>query len=607
MARAPAEVLPHVLLAQHRLDLAGKCDVEAALFDAVAPAVLRRVPVRDFLAELAPEQPPVAATVRDILLAGYAAADADTDNPLSLHMLLPQPPNASLSAGLAAMALHNHGSCVLQAHTEEARREALLWFVSAWLADPDEPARVQALGIVMKDTGFRDAGYLVMSDAVFRTHAALFAEATRGGGGGEALPASPTCRGTVVLYCFEYGNAWWGQWGPSNVVPGGRGLGGSEEAVVYLSAELARLGYQVEVYGDPPAADATAADVPGPCTQPGAVLWYHHARFNVSRRVDTFVSWRYAASLPLGRHAARRRLLWLHDLVPSTALPSAQTLLGEVDAVLVQSTFHQRRFLAELLRSSVAEAEELRRAWGPRVVVVPNGIASTGTPCDGANDPSVFVYGSAPNRGLDHVLRAWPRIRNATHGADDARLEVYYGFTDAVVTQLTKTMGAASFSRWHADVMRLLDDGVRHHGVTYRGSVDHAALANAFSRAGFLLYPTNFPETGCITLLKAMACGVLPVTSRFTASVLPDVTTAGGDVSDFDLGPPHALTESDAADPARYVHWLGTAWLDAVADASRRAATEPDALADLRRRMKAHVRAKYAWNTSAYIVARMME
>ena len=41
-------------------------------------------------------------------------------------------------------------------------------------------------------------------------------------------------------------------WGPSSVERGGRGLGGSEEAAVYLSRELAKLGYCVRVYGNPP-------------------------------------------------------------------------------------------------------------------------------------------------------------------------------------------------------------------------------------------------------------------------------------------------------------------------------------------------------------------
>lgn len=36
----------------------------------------------------------------------------------------------------------------------------------------------------------------------------------------------------VAIYCDEYGQSWWGEWGPSSL---GRGLGGSEEAVVFIA------------------------------------------------------------------------------------------------------------------------------------------------------------------------------------------------------------------------------------------------------------------------------------------------------------------------------------------------------------------------------------
>jgi hypothetical protein len=135
--------------------------------------------------------------------------------------------------------------------TDHRSLELLLVMASAWRIH-DDPARLQGLGVALKGAGFRDAGYRVMSAAVAATHRALFLDRqthpqasdlearpdrARVPGGGQGA-----CRGVVAFYCFEYGNAWWGQWGPSNAAPGGRGLGGSEEAVVYMSRELAGLG-----------------------------------------------------------------------------------------------------------------------------------------------------------------------------------------------------------------------------------------------------------------------------------------------------------------------------------------------------------------------------
>jgi hypothetical protein len=118
--------------------------------------------------------------------------------------------------------------------------ELVLVMASAWRIH-DDPARLQGLGVALKGAGFRDAGYRVMSEAVAATHRALFLDRQTHQQASD-LEGQGACRGVVAFYCFEYGNAWWGQWGPSNAAPGGRGLGGSEEAVVYMSRELAGLG-----------------------------------------------------------------------------------------------------------------------------------------------------------------------------------------------------------------------------------------------------------------------------------------------------------------------------------------------------------------------------
>ena len=41
------------------------------------------------------------------------------------------------------------------------------------------------------------------------------------------------------------------------------------------------------------------------------------------------------------------------------------------------------------------------------------------------NDNNNFIYASAPNRGLEIVLKAWPFIKKAL---PDAKLEVFMGF-----------------------------------------------------------------------------------------------------------------------------------------------------------------------------------
>lgn len=93
----------------------------------------------------------------------------------------------------------------------------------------------------------------------------------------------------VVLYCFEYGNEWFPNWGPSSL---GKGLGGSEEVVVHLSRELARLGFWVEVYADPKGSDLGIDRGAGRLHGGAGVVWYPYKAYDVSNPPDVFVAWR---------------------------------------------------------------------------------------------------------------------------------------------------------------------------------------------------------------------------------------------------------------------------------------------------------------------------
>ena len=121
-------------------------------------------------------------------------------------------------------------------------------------------------------------------------------------------------RGRVVFYCRLRAHAGADAvdedvWGPTTLAT--KGLGGSEEAVIFISRELSRRGWEVVVYANPPAVDAGAADSSGVVWR----AWYTLEAFE-SRgdAVDVLVSWRNiegATLLP----ACRSRYVWLQDIV----------------------------------------------------------------------------------------------------------------------------------------------------------------------------------------------------------------------------------------------------------------------------------------------------
>eukprot|EP00501_MAST-03F_sp_TOSAG23-6_P001794 GSMAST32.ASY1.ANO1.1872.1 assembled CDS len=80
----------------------------------------------------------------------------------------------------------------------------------------------------------------------------------------------PLNKKVIAIYCNEYGNSWWPKWGWRTA--GGGGGGGSGEAVVFLSRQLANIGYWVEVYAKPP--DDQIGEEPD-----GNVVWYPHVCF----------------------------------------------------------------------------------------------------------------------------------------------------------------------------------------------------------------------------------------------------------------------------------------------------------------------------------------
>jgi len=106
---------------------------------------------------------------------------------------------------------------------------------------------------------------------------------------------------SIVIFCGQG----YEEWGPSTL---DKGMGGSEEAVVYLSRELAKLGYDVTVYGETYEEDPVNADAPP---------WVHYRpwkEIDVRDEFNIFISWR--APKYLEKINAHVKLADIHDVLP---------------------------------------------------------------------------------------------------------------------------------------------------------------------------------------------------------------------------------------------------------------------------------------------------
>lgn len=110
-------------------------------------------------------------------------------------------------------------------------------------------------------------------------------------------------------------------------------------------------------------------------------------------------------------------------------------------------------------------------------------------------------YFSAYYRGLEVLLKMWPKIREAV---PDAELRIYYGWGS------WDALEGENGREFHERIDKLLEE-LADSGVTEYGRVDHETLAEAMRQTKVWAYPTEFPEIHCITALKAQAAGCIPV------------------------------------------------------------------------------------------------
>lgn len=131
----------------------------------------------------------------------------------------------------------------------------------------------------------------------------------------------------------------------------------------------------------------------------------------------------------------------------------------------------------------------------------------------------LLAYTSTPFRGLNLLIQMFPTIRNIY---PSVKLKV---FSSLGVYHVPKDMDEKSYGTLYS-ACRSTD------GVEYVGSVSQAKLVKEMSNVSVLAYPNTFPETSCIAVMEAMAAGCFVVTSNLGA--LPETLAGFGAMIDID-------------------------------------------------------------------------
>jgi len=258
-----------------------------------------------------------------------------------------------------------------------------------------------------------------------------------------------------------------------------RGLGGSETALSYMAKEIARRGYTVKVFNN--------------CDNPGVydgvdyrqLVDYHI--FNRFNKTKVFISSRSFKPFFFDIHADVK-IVWLHDTVNVDYLRKYD--LNKLDfsdiKIFTLSKFHTKQW-REKLNLPSCNFFITRNGFDPEMFDQP----------DVKRKKNKIIYTSRPIRGLEILLKVFPRIRERV---PDAELHLF-------------TYALSEKDNEIAPFMEL----VNQPGVILRGEISKKELAKELLESRVAAYPSIFEETSCISAIEAQAAGLPMVTTNLAA------------------------------------------------------------------------------------------
>jgi len=195
---------------------------------------------------------------------------------------------------------------------------------------------------------------------------------------------------SIVIFCGEA----WEEWASPSVVSG---IGGSEEAVIYLSRELQKLGYEVTVFN-------SCGELSG--TYEGVIYREYH-EMNPNDTFNIIVGWRNNIFVE-NNLKAKKKFIWLHDILKPKQFTGDES--KTFDKLIVLSQYH--RSLVELPDD--------------KVFVSSNGINLPDFETqDVKRNPKRMIFASSYDRGITNLLIAWDKVLEEV---PDAELHLFYGW-----------------------------------------------------------------------------------------------------------------------------------------------------------------------------------
>src|SRR6185436_11351774 len=286
------------------------------------------------------------------------------------------------------------------------------------------------------------------------------------------------CQRSDNLNFFFYNPVFFEQWDyRSSII---RGVGGSETSAVEMAWRLARRGHKVTSY----------APIPDDC--PGewrGTVWKPLESADFTQK-GIWIIYRDASCLTqMDKQEGQTVWLMCQDEI---ARGVTEETAPKIDKVLALCEWHKRHMELNL---------PLLKG---KIVVTSNGVKTDllrSVPAQDRNSHRL-MYASSPDRGLQTLLRIFPRVREFV---SDAELHIFYGFNN--IEKLKDRYP------WMGEVQKSIEGQLEQRGIHWHGRVNQNELYREWMKSAIWCYPTNFHETSCITSMEAQALGAIPICS----------------------------------------------------------------------------------------------
>lgn len=275
----------------------------------------------------------------------------------------------------------------------------------------------------------------------------------------------------LVIYCGNTVHAW------NPVLFKTKGFGGSEEAVVHLAEEWAKLGWNVTVYNN--------------CghkqVREDGVTYRPFWEFNYRDKQDVVIVWRWPKVLDAPINAPKV-FVDMHDVISPGEFTEKR--LQKVTKVFVKSQFHRDIF------SNIPD---------DKIAVIPNGF-QVYPPVSVGKDQYLIINTSSPDRSMDVLPKLFAEVKKRV---PQARLQWAYGWDNFKTGYANDTKKL----EWMKQTQQAMEEA----GIETLGRLTQADVGQLYHRANIFAYPTEFAEIDCISVKKAQAAGCWAVTTDFGA------------------------------------------------------------------------------------------